>query len=194
MVLCIGAIDGKNIAIECPNNSGLLYYNYNGFFNIVLMAVCGARYCFRLVCVGDFGSSNDSGIFAKSSTGKRFEEQKMKFPNAKPLLGYKENLPYFLVDDEIFPLKTWLMRPYPATLSLPQKVFNYCLSWARRTIENSFGILAARWRIFCQPIKAKVENPEKYAVAVIALHNYFCMINNASCSLTGFIDSETNGG
>ena len=32
----------------------------------------------------------------------------MKVPNAKPLLGYKGNLVYFLVGDEIFPLKTWL--------------------------------------------------------------------------------------
>ena len=83
-----------------------------------------ARYCFTLVNVGDFGSNNDSGILAKSSVGKRFEEQKMKVPNAKPLLGYKGNLPYFLVGEEIFPLETWLMRPYPGTLSLAQNVFN----------------------------------------------------------------------
>ena len=52
----------------------------------------------------------------------------MKVPNAKPLLGYKGNLVYFLVGDEIFPLKTWLMRPYRATLSFAQKIFNYRLS------------------------------------------------------------------
>ena len=166
MVNCIGAIDGKHVAIECPKNSGSLYYNYKGFFSIVLMAVCDARYCFTLV--GDFGSNNDSGILAKSSMGKRFEEQKMNVPNAKSLLGYAEdNLPFFLVGDEIFPLKTWLMRPYPGNLSVGQKILNYRLSRARRTIENSFGILAARWRICRQPIKAKVENAEKFTLAAI---------------------------
>ena len=166
-----------------------------GFFSIVLMAVCDARYCFTLVNVGDFGSNNDSGILAKSSMGKRFEEQKMNVPNAKSLLGYAEdNLPFFLVGDEIFPLKTWLMRPYPGNLSLGQKIFNYRLSRARRTIENSFGILAARWRIFRQPIKAKVENAEKFTLAAIALHNYLRLTNNASYSPTGFIDSETRDG
>ena len=45
----------------------------------------------------------------------------MKVPNAKPLFGYKGNLPYFLVDDETFPLKTWLMRPYPRTLIITSK-------------------------------------------------------------------------
>ena len=195
MVHCIGAIDGKHVAIECPKNSGSLYYNYKGFFSIVLMAVCDARYCFTLVNVGDFGSNNDSGILAKSSMGKRFEEQKMNVPNAKSLLGYAEdNLPFFLVGDEIFPLKTWLMRPYPGNLSLGQKIFNYRLSRARRTIENSFGILAARWRFFRQPIKAKVENAEKFTLAAIALHNYLRLTNNASYSPTGFIDSETRDG
>ena len=114
----------------------------------------------------------------------------MKVPNAKPLLGYKGNLVYFLVDDEIFPLKMWLMRPYRATLSFAQKIFNYRLSRARSTIENSFGILAARQSIFRQPVKANVENAEKYAVAAIALRNYHRMANNASYSPTDFIDNS----
>ena len=54
--------------------------------------------------------------------------------------------------------------------------------------------MAARWRIFQQPFKAKVENAEKYDVATIALHNYLRMTNSASYSPTSFIDSETNDG
>ena len=41
-----------------------------------------------LVNVGDSGNNNDCGILAKTSMGKKFEEQKMKVPNAEPLLGY----------------------------------------------------------------------------------------------------------
>ena len=144
------------------------------------MPVCDARYCFTLVNVGDFGNNSDSGLLIKSSIGKMFKEQKTKVANLKPLLCYKGNFPCFLVGDEIFSMKTWLMWPYPETLSLAQKMFNYRLSQARRTIENYLGILAGRWRIFRQQIKAKVEKVKKYAVAAIALHNYLCMTNNAS--------------
>lgn len=99
---------GKHIAIECQKTRSSLYYS------IVLMAVSDARYCFTLVNVADFGSNSDSSILAKSSTGKGVEKQKMKVPNAKPVLGYKGNLPYFLVGDEISPLKTWLIRRKPS--------------------------------------------------------------------------------
>ena len=46
--------------------------------------------------------------------------------------------------------------------------------------------------MFRPPIKAKVKNTEKYAVAAVVLHNYFCMTKNTSDSPTDFIDSETN--
>ena len=99
---------GKHIAIECKKNRSSLNYS------IVLMAVSDARYCFTLVNVVDLGSNSDSSILAKSSTGKGVEKQKMKVPNAKPVFGYKGNLPYLLVGDEISLLKTWLMRREPS--------------------------------------------------------------------------------
>ena len=46
--------------------------------------------------------------------------------------------------------------------------------------------------MFRPPIKAKVKNTEKYAVAAVVLHNYLCMTKNTSDSPTNFIDSETN--
>ena len=69
----------------------------------------------------------------------------MNLPSAEDLAGFSRNpLNCFLVGDEIFPLKAWLLRPYPGNLTDSQKVFNYRLSRSRRTMENTLGILVSR--------------------------------------------------
>ena len=59
---CTGAIDGKHVMIQCPLNSGSLFYNYKSYFSIVLLAVALADYRFVMADVGVYGSSNDSGV------------------------------------------------------------------------------------------------------------------------------------
>ena len=119
----------------------------------------------------------------------------MNLPSAEDLAGFSRNpLNYFPVGDEIFPLKAWLLRTYPGNLTDSQKVFNYRLSRSRRTIENTFGILASRWRIFRRLIKAKVENAQRYSHAAIVLHNYLQQTHNVYYCPTGFIDSENSNG
>ena len=63
-------------------------------------------------------------------------------------------LPYFLVGDEIFSLKTRLRRPYAGELKksneFPVIVYTYHLHYRLpRTIENVFGILCTYCRMSC---------------------------------------------
>jgi len=195
LVNVIGALDGKHIQIESPANSGSLYHNYKGFFSMVLLAICDANYCFTLLDIGQFGSNNDSGVLANSAMGKKFKEKKMRLPKARNVPGCPyEPLPYYLVGDEIFPLKTWLMKPFPGKLTEEQSIYNYRQSRARRVIENTFGILRARWRLFSRPIRATVENVERYVWAAVCLHNYLRLTENASYTPAGFVDSVNSSG
>ena len=104
------------------------------------------------------------------------------------------DMPYYLLGDEIFPCEPYLMRPYPGTQEEPGQIFNYRQSRARLPIENSFGILVARWKIFECPIQAKPENVKSHVMACICLHNYLRMTENPVYTPYGFIDVATKGG
>ena len=110
-------------------------------------------------------------------------------PESEVLPGINLDIPYFLVGDEIFPLKPWLLRPYPGRLlQLLEMIYNYRHSRARRVIENAFGILRARWRIFSHPIKASVQNTERYVMACLCLPNYLPPTKNSLYTPQGVVD------
>ena len=189
----LGALDGKHVAMECPKHGGSQYYNYKQFHSTVLMALCDSKYRFTYVNIGSYGRDNDASIFARTELNTSFDSGAAPIPPPSLVDGFL--LPYILVGDEIFPLKTWLMKPYPGrNLSEEEAVFNYRLSRARRTIKNAFGILAARWRIFRRPIRADVETVDVIVKATLCLHNYLCLTENASYIPSGFVDSWNNDG
>ena len=61
-----------------------------------------------------------------------------------------KNNPFAFVADEAFALEPSTLRPFPRRndLNLYEPIFNYRLSRARQVIENTFGLLASRFRIF----------------------------------------------
>ena len=87
------------------------------------MAMCDSRYCFTLVDIGNFGRDNDAHIFNNSMMGKAFLNDELNVPSPREVDGYQ--LPFFIVSDEIFALKPWLMKPYGGK-GLPQEeeIFN----------------------------------------------------------------------
>ena len=170
---CVGAIDGKHVNIQAPPNSGSEFYNYKGFHSIVLLAVCDANYCFTLVDVGDNGRHSDGGVLANSDFGKAMENEQLGLLCPSLIPDTTIRTPYMFVGDEAFPLKSYMQRPYPGR-HLPERkrIFNYRLSCARRTIENTFGILVARWRIFHRPINVHPDKVSSIVKATCCLHNF----------------------
>ncbi|XP_050307901.1 putative nuclease HARBI1 [Anthonomus grandis grandis] len=103
---CIGALDGKHVQIQCPNNAGSAYFNYKGTHSIVLLALVDANYKFTWIDVGNYGRNSDGGIFETSLLGQWFASNKIDVSTDKPLT------PTGQVGDEAFPLKRYLMRPF----------------------------------------------------------------------------------
>ena len=170
---CIGAIDGKHVVMQAPSHSGSTFFNYKGTHSIVLMDVCDANYCFTLIDIGDAGRHSDGGVLSNSEFGQAMEAGKLSFPEPELIPGIASALPYVFVGDAAFPLKMYMLRPYPGRF-LPEnkRIFNYRLSRARRVIENTFGIMASKFRIFRRAILASPEKVTKITKAACCLLNY----------------------
>lgn len=137
------------------------------------MGVCDAYYKFTYVDIGAAGANHDAAVFRESGCGKALLAGTLGLPDPKELPGTDILLPHFFVADAAFPLHENIMRPYPGSyLQDSQNIFNMRLSRARRCIENTFGILAQRWRRLRSPIIANVENCELIVQAVVVLHNF----------------------
>lgn len=77
---CIGSLDGKHVRIKKPKKSGSMYYNYKGFFSIVLLALTDANYKFIMVDIGAYGKDNDAGVFDACTLKQAIEHQKLQIP------------------------------------------------------------------------------------------------------------------
>ena len=189
----LGAVDGKHVEIQCPPGERSNCFNYQKYHSIVLIAMCDARYQFTLVDIGAYGHENDAAIFSTTDLYRRFDEGRVDIPPPEDVNGHM--LPFTLLGDDIFTLKPWLMKPYPGRyLSEEKRVFNYCLSRARRTIENAFGIMRTRWRVFRGPIHAKLDLANGIVQACVCLHNYLLLTDTARYIPSGFVDSYSSSG
>lgn len=139
-----------------------------------MLAITDAKGLFTIVDIGAEGRRSDGGILMHSEVGQALSNSELNLPAPRPLEVNGPSIPYVLLGDEAFALTNYMMRPYPRrnNLDFSRKVFNYRLSRARRTVECSFGVLSARWRVYRKPILATVENSIKIMQATVCLHNY----------------------
>ncbi|XP_022169456.1 uncharacterized protein LOC111033161, partial [Myzus persicae] len=192
---CVGAIDGKHVVIQKPENTISEFHNYKGTDSIVLLGIADANYCFTYVNVGCQGRISDGGVFKNTSFSKKLEKNELGLPECEALPGRMMKLPYVLVADDAFALSENIMKPYATDLNKgsPKRVFNYRLSRARRIIENTFGLLSAVFRIFRKPIEIKVEETiVNIVLACVYLHNFLRMQPDSAkfYSTSGCFDNE----
>ena len=176
---CLGALDGKHVAIRPPANSGSQYFNYKHFNSIVLMALVDASYRFIYIDVGNYGRVSDGGVFNNCTLSMALEKNTLNFPKDRQPPGWPMALPYVVIADDAFALKSNIMKPYGSHgLTVDQRIYNYRLSRARRVAENAFGIMCSRFRIFGKPIELSADKAKIITIAACCLHNL--LLRNAS--------------
>ena len=98
-----GALDGKHVNCKCPPHSGSLYYNYKGFYSVVLMALVDAEYKFVWADIGGMGSASDAQIYNASELKECVEDGSPGYPTLN-----------------LFPTTTWMCPIFSsATMPLP---------------------------------------------------------------------------
>lgn len=133
-----------------------------------------------VVDIGSYGHHSDSAILENSAFYRKYIDGKTILP-PKPLPGSHTSVPHVLVGDEGFALQTYLIRPYPKSGIINdtrKKHFNAQLNQACRVVENAFGILAMKWRVFLRATETDVETAECIVKAACCLHNYIILNNN----------------
>ncbi|XP_072266339.1 uncharacterized protein [Pyxicephalus adspersus] len=118
---CGGAIDGKHVRITPLADSGLYYYNYKGFFSIVLMAILNARYEFVLVDIGRNGRMSDEGVLDGTPFHTKLMNEQLHLPRNSQTV---KAMNFVFVADEAFALHENLIKPYTQKkLEQTEKIF-----------------------------------------------------------------------
>ena len=168
----IGALDGKHIAVKKPQKSDSEYFNYKGYFSVVLLALVDADYKFVWVNVGASGSSFDAQIFNSSKLKSRIENGTLGLPPPEPLGPGGSDLHYFLLGDDAFALMPWLVKPYSRQqLTREERIANYRISRGRRVVENLLGILVNRFRVLLTTMEQRPKVVRDIVLTCLVLHN-----------------------
>lgn len=137
------------------------------------MAICNANYEFILCNFGTNGRVSDGGVIDETVFYEKLKNGTLKLPVPSKVNNTDTYLPYVFVGDEAFALRSDFLKPFNRKqLDNAKRIFNYRLSRSRRIIENVFGILAARFRVFHTAINMKLENIERVVMACCVLHNF----------------------
>ncbi|XP_068741748.1 putative nuclease HARBI1 [Montipora capricornis] len=168
----VGAIDGTHIPIIAPVVDHTEYVNRKGYHSIVMQAVVDSKYLFRDVVVGWPGSVHDARIFSNSGLYKKGNERTLFSSDVSETIQGCDIQP-LLLGDPAYPLLPWLVKGYPenSNTSDVERHFNYMLSRARMTVENTFGRWKGRFQKFLKRVDMQVETLVNVVVASCILHN-----------------------
>lgn len=137
-----------------------------------LQALADADKRFLVIEVGGRGRQSDGGTFYYSNLNKALANDRLNMPAPRTLPGSDVTLPMVIIDDEAYPLKSYLMRPYPQSVLNPaNEIFNKRLSRARKCVECAFGILCAKWRILNKAIETNCKHARLIIKTTCLLHN-----------------------
>ena len=178
---CVGAVDGWLCQIKVPagDEAGNIRSFFSGHYQcygLNVQACCDSSCKFIHVSITSPGGTNDVRAFAKSKLSQLIK-----------------NLPMglYLVGDNAYIACEQLLTPFSGRhKNDPTKdAYNFHLSQLRIRIEQAFGMLVNKWRIFKSPLCKKLKNVPPLIMAAMRLHN-FCVNERETNSATRVLSSD----
>ena len=85
-----------------------------------------AEYKFMWYNIGAHGSTSDCAVFNASTLKAGMDLNVLGLPQAVPLPNDDRPIPYHVLGDDAFPLRTWLVKPFSGrNLTEEERIFNY---------------------------------------------------------------------
>lgn len=112
-----------------------------------------------MIDVGSYGKDSNGSVLCNTQFYQRLENGTLKLPKLSNLPNSNLKAPYVFVGDEAFPLRNYIMKPFPRqqlASANDKKHYNYRLSRTRMTIECAFGIASSKFRILQKSIEIKL--------------------------------------
>jgi hypothetical protein len=163
---CIGALDGWLCRINVPldrdtSNISAYFSGHYQCYGINIQAVCDSHSRFTYISCRSPGGTGDSRAFYGTA-----------------LSNFIQNIPcgFYLVGDSAYTLSSSLLVPYTGSDKNRKEndVFNFYLSQLRIKIEQAFGLLVNKCRIFKKPIELNLRRIPFLVECCFQLHN-FCI-------------------
>ena len=113
---------------------------------------------------------NDARVFVHSALCNEIENNRI-LPNQTITIS-GSHIPLYMIGDSAYPLKSWLMKPFPhnTELTAQQRNYNYRVCRARIVTEIAYGHLKARWRLLKRN-DMNIDNISNVITAACVLHN-----------------------
>lgn len=144
-----------------------------------------------MVDIGTNGRVSDGGVIENTEFYDRLTTNKLKLPDNT---STREGLNFVFLGDDAFALHENMLKPYQrkGLTCKEKKIFNYRLSRARRVVENVFGILASKFRIFHTAINLSLWKIDLVVMTCCILHNFLRRIGKQQYIPNFLLDSENS--
>ncbi|XP_065360944.1 uncharacterized protein LOC135954657 [Calliphora vicina] len=182
---CIGSVDAKLINLTASSAS--TSKKIKSKQNLIVLAICDAKHMFTNIDIGLHNTQTDDTTW-NLEFYKQMLTGKIHLPTNEELPNSDINFPYYMIGSSTFPLKTYIMRPYPANQLTPDGIiFNEHLAKAHSVTENAFGVLTAHWKILQSPMHMSGSSAEVIIKAIVLLHNFLKTHDDSYCP-PGYVD------